>query len=135
MYAQSYNNYKYIISRVCTCTAANSSICDSICEKGPFGGNVNIWVRVKNRAKSTFHAITDYCIIGTYSVSPTFRPSLKLVLLSCESNEDRTVSLPRSFCSCTEYIGNVTRTVYDNIYGYTGKDPCSKCIHCDHGSK
>ena len=27
-------------------------ICDSICEKGPLGGNVNIWVRVKTRAKS-----------------------------------------------------------------------------------
>ena len=62
-------------------------ICDRICEKGPLGGNVNMWVRVKTHAKSTFHAITDYCIIGTYSVSPTFRPSLRLVLLSCESNE------------------------------------------------
>ena len=101
----------------------NLYICDSIWEKGPFGGNVNMWVLVKTHAKSTFHAITDYCIIGIYSVSSTFRPSLKLVLLSCESNEDRTVSLPRSFCSCTEYIGNVTQTVYDNIYGYTGKDP------------
>ena len=46
-----------------------------------------MWVRVKARVKSTFHAIMDHCIIGTYSVSPTFRPSLNLVLLSCESNE------------------------------------------------
>ena len=51
-----------------------------------------MWVWVKTCAKSTFHAITDYCIIGTYSVSPTFRPSLKLILLSCMSNED-----PNSF--------------------------------------
>ena len=77
-----------------------------------------MWVRVKTRAKSTFHAITDYCIIETYSVSPTFRPSVKLVLLSCES-----VLVPRSSCSCTDYTGNVTRTVYDNFYGYKGKDP------------
>ena len=97
--------------------------CDSICKKRPLGGNVNKWVWVKTRTKLTFHAITDYCIIGTYSVSPTFRPSLKLVLLSCESNKDRTVSQPRSFCSCTEYTGNVTQTVYDKVYGYAGKDP------------
>ena len=82
-----------------------------------------MWVRVKTRAKVTFHAMTDYCIIGTYSVSPTFRLSLKLVLLFCESNEDRTVSVPRSLCSCTDYTGNETRTVYDNVYRYKGKDP------------
>ena len=35
----------------------------------------------------------------------------------------RTVSLPRSFCSCSEYTGNVTHTEYNNVYRYTGKDP------------
>ena len=35
----------------------------------------------------------------------------------------RTVLVPRSSCSCTDYTGNVTRTVYDNFYGYKGKDP------------
>ena len=78
-----------------------------------------MWVRVKTHVKLTFHAITDYCIIRTYSVSPTFRPSLKLGL----KVRDRTVSLPRSFCSCAEYTGNVTQTVYDDVYGYMGKDP------------
>ena len=53
-------------------------------------------MRVKTRAKSTFHAITDYCTIGTYSVSATLRLILKLVLLSYKSNKDWTVSLPVS---------------------------------------
>ena len=82
-----------------------------------------MWVWVKTCAKSTFYAITDYCIIETYSVSPTFRPRLKLVLLSCESNEYRTVSVLRSLCLYTDYTRNVTWTVYDYFYGYKGKDP------------
>ena len=71
-------------------------ICDSICKRGPLRGNVNIQVRDKTRVKSPIHAIADYCIIGRYGVSPIFRPGLKLVRLSCVSNEDRRVSLCRS---------------------------------------
>ena len=67
-------------------------------------GNVNIWVQDKTRAKPPIHAIADYCIIGTYCVSPIFRPSLKPVRLSCVSNEDQIVSLCRSLWPCTEMI-------------------------------
>ena len=35
----------------------------------------------------------------------------------------RTVLVLRSSYSCTDYTGNVTRTVYYNFYGYKGKYP------------
>ena len=35
----------------------------------------------------------------------------------------RTVLVPRSSCSCTDYTRNVALTEYDNSYGYKGKDP------------
>ena len=67
-------------------TMTVSYICDRICEKGPLRDNVNIWVRDKIARNQPIHAIADYCIIGTYCVSPIFWPSLKPIWLFCVSN-------------------------------------------------
>ena len=67
-------------------------ICDSICEKGAFGGNVNLRYGRGKRAKAIFHANAAYYIMRTYGVSPTVWPSLKPIVLWSVSNEDRTLS-------------------------------------------
>ena len=41
---------------------------------------------------SQFRTLTDYNIITTYSVTPTFLQSLKPIVLSCISNEGQTPS-------------------------------------------
>ena len=49
-------------------------ICDRICEKGPFRSKV--LVQGETHAKLPIYAITDFCIIGIYSVSHIFWPSV-----------------------------------------------------------
>ena len=80
-----------------------------------------MWVWVKTHTKSTFHAIMDYCII--LQCIPYLQTEFEIHTAFLWVKRGWTVLVPRSSCSCTDYTGNVTRTVYDNFYGYKGKDP------------
>ena len=98
------------------------AICDRICEKGPFRGNVNMWVQEKTRKiaisrdRGLLHHQDLWCIPYLLAKFETRTTFLRL-------KRGPNSFTPWLSCSCIDYTGNGTRTVYGNVYGDIREDP------------
>ena len=102
--------------RKCAKSTFHRPKCDHISEKGPFRDNVNVGMgeNAQNwhftRSHGLLHHQDLWCI-------PYLLAKLETRTTFLHLKQGPNSFTPRLSCSCTDYTGNGTWTVYGNVYG------------------